>query len=393
MRLRWSSPYVVTVLVTNLLFLLVGCGAQSISSTGRRTPPPMPTATPAPVETVNPAEDPPEETAEPDSSDGSDGSASPDNSDPAPAQSDETPELLGFVDQPGIPMATVLAPDAVAEPFVVTNGRVDPTDIPINRLAAPSDATLRVGVSGVELLGLHPAQAQTLSELMVADMLHDGLTATVVAAGSDPIVIGELADSWGTVTDASEWKFMLRAGTFHDDTPVTASMVKSSFSAVVSQYPESLAARHLAPIEGWEAVANGSAATLSGIEVVDDTTVRFNLDEEVADFDLVLSDVGLGIVDPEDLANGSSLWNHAGVLQSRLSLVHTIYDNLEFDRIDLVAYPDEIELVDAFAVGALDLALLGDGRDSQVLTKSDVAGIDTRPDGSFDVLNVTRNQG
>lgn len=68
---------------------------------------------------------------------------------------------------------------------------------------------------------------------------------------------------------------MLRKGVkFHNGREVTAADVKYSLERTVNPKTQSPGAGFFSPIAGYDEEASGKSTTLSGIEVVDDHTVK-----------------------------------------------------------------------------------------------------------------------
>lgn len=81
-----------------------------------------------------------------------------------------------------------------------------------------------------------------------------------------PAITGDLAESWEASDDLMSYTFLLKPGiTFHDGTPCTAEDVKASFDRI------------LTPPEGIVAIRKSELGDIASVEVVDPSTVRFNM--------------------------------------------------------------------------------------------------------------------
>ena len=90
----------------------------------------------------------------------------------------------------------------------------------------------------------------------------------------------ELAAGWDVSEDRLSYTFFLHPNArFHDGRAVTASDVKFSWERALNPETGSqTAATYLGDIAGAAAVQNGSAETLSGVTVIDDSTLQVTLD-------------------------------------------------------------------------------------------------------------------
>ena len=93
---------------------------------------------------------------------------------------------------------------------------------------------------------------------------------------------GSLSESWESNEDMTTWTFNLRPGVkWHDGEPFTAEDVKFTFKLVND--PESVTINTgiyggpISIVEGLQEYRDGTADDVSGIVVVDDNTVQFNL--------------------------------------------------------------------------------------------------------------------
>lgn len=98
-------------------------------------------------------------------------------------------------------------------------------------------------------------------QMPVQDWVYDGLTTMVNGKA-----VGDLAESWDISEDGKEYTFHLRPGVkFNDGTDLTAEIVKKNFETVIAHRDRHNFIQCL--------------FVINSIEVVDDTTIRFVLDE------------------------------------------------------------------------------------------------------------------
>lgn len=124
---------------------------------------------------------------------------------------------------------------------------------------------------------LDPAIASESTSHFYVTSLFRGL----VYINSDLQVVPDLAESWDIDDAGVVYTFTLREGiTFHDGTPITAEDVKYSIErAADPDLHSDTAPRYLGDIVGVTEKLEGEAEEVSGVEVVDERTVRITIDE------------------------------------------------------------------------------------------------------------------
>lgn len=174
---------------------------------------------------------------------------------------------------------------------------------PLEPLERPEDGggTLRIGLS-TDPASLDPRFLSDGSGELIVDSLFDPLVRT----DADGRVVPAAAERWEVSDDGDEFTFHLREASFHDGTPVTAGDFARTFNRIAdgTADPASFLAYLLTPVAG-AAEAQASGAPLSGIEVVDASTLRIRLAEPEPAFLVALSHpslVPVPVVADEDLA-------------------------------------------------------------------------------------------
>jgi len=100
--------------------------------------------------------------------------------------------------------------------------------------------------------------------------------------------------------DGKTYTFKLRTGVkFHNGREVTADDVKYSIERAVDPATKSPGASFFSMIEGYDAASTGKSSTLSGIQVVDPTTIKFVLSHPDATFLQVMA-LNFGFVVPKE---------------------------------------------------------------------------------------------
>lgn len=222
--------------------------------------------------------------------------------------------------------------------------------------AAPV-APLGVAVVGVD--GVDPATVSVVSpgQMLLADLLFDGLTAHDQVTGE---VIGVLAERWEVSANGLVWEFGLVEGvTFSDGTPLTAHDVKRSIERVVAVDATAVPAARLDVVLGFEAMAAGSAEALSGLLVVDDATLQVLLTEPYSPLPVLLTSPVYGVV-PEGEVDGTVTSGpyDAVAVGDRWELTARAGAAVEapLERLDVVVFDSRDAAMGAFATGEVDVA-------------------------------------
>jgi ABC-type transport system substrate-binding protein len=133
---------------------------------------------------------------------------------------------------------------------------------------------------------LDPALSTDVPTGRAVSYLFDGLTRFSPDAKVGPA----LATRWDVSPDGRTYVFHLRPGVrFHDGTLLHASDVVHSFTRVLDPANKSGRPWPLYPIAGARAFAAGKATTVSGLAVVNDSTIRISLDTALAIFPKLLA--------------------------------------------------------------------------------------------------------
>jgi len=129
---------------------------------------------------------------------------------------------------------------------------------------------------------LDPAIGYDWQNWSMIKSLFDGLMDYV--PGTTTLRPG-LASSYEISDDGTVFTFHLRAGVkFHNGREMTADDVKYSLDRVTNPATQSPGAGFFGSIAGYDAMADGSATALPGVEVIDPLTVRISLARPDATF-------------------------------------------------------------------------------------------------------------
>jgi peptide/nickel transport system substrate-binding protein len=98
-------------------------------------------------------------------------------------------------------------------------------------------------------------------------------------------ICGDLAESWEISEDGLEMTFKLREGvTWHDGEPFTADDVKFTLDMIATPAVASRYRATLSTVSGHQDLQDGNATELTGVEVVDDYTIKITHDTPNAAF-------------------------------------------------------------------------------------------------------------
>lgn len=98
-------------------------------------------------------------------------------------------------------------------------------------------------------------------------------------------IYGDLARDWTVSEDGRTWTFYLRDDvTWHDGEPFTADDVRFTLELILSPDFAAIYGGQYTIIEGADDFQSGRASRVSGIEVIDDHTIRIRTTESFASF-------------------------------------------------------------------------------------------------------------
>lgn len=137
---------------------------------------------------------------------------------------------------------------------------------------------------------LNPMVYATTSDTNVTHMLYDSL----VMPDEELKMVGSLAESWEVSEDNKTYTFKLKEGVkWHDGKPFTADDVEFNFTALAHPDYDGGAFWRVESIVGAVEYQEGKAESVSGIEVVDETTIKFTTKDPAAPF---LSGLFIGLL-------------------------------------------------------------------------------------------------
>lgn len=222
----------------------------------------------------------------------------------------------------------------------------------------PRDApVLRIG-SPARILSISPGESWDYYHAQVANFVFEGLT----RHAADNRLAPGLAREWHAAADGREYRFILRTGvTFHDGTPFTAHDVVRAWTAELVA-PEDVVSHPwmLDPIEGAFDVSAGRRPDVTGLSVVDDTTLVIRLREPHAFFPtlLCLPQAAIaGAASTREAPIGTGPWRWVSADSSAVQLARFDGYWAEPAHLDSIVYrhvPDSLAIA-AFEAGWVDM--------------------------------------
>ncbi len=153
---------------------------------------------------------------------------------------------------------------------------------------------------------LDPAMARETGSVGYIVQIFSGL----VAFDKDMNLVPDIAESWETDNTNTVYTFHIREGvTFHDGRAVTAADFKYSWERACDPATGSeTAGTYLNDIVGAAEMLAGNAQEMSGVQAVDDHTLRVTIDRPRAYFLSKLAQPVAFVVDREDVDSGQGWW-------------------------------------------------------------------------------------
>lgn len=236
---------------------------------------------------------------------------------------------------------------------------------------SPAEAgVLRLGLGGAVVADPVDASLASSSDLMVIDLLHDGLT----RLDADGVPRPALAAEWVANPARTAYRFRLAPeATFASGREVTATDVIASFERVLAAGDTSLVALSLESVVGFRAFVEGEAEHVRGLSAPDERTVRIALSSPLSVLPEVLSNPVLGVVDVATIEGDlgeldlSGAWAVGEAGDEALRLERRAEAPGTLEAVELRPYEDEEGAYDAFDDGEVDWASVPSARYEQAV--------------------------
>ena len=189
----------------------------------------------------------------------------------------------------------------------------DPSSPAIDTISAASSNSNAGRPQGGKLIRLY-RDPPTMDPHLTTDNISGGLVNEIfgglVTLGLDLKVAPDLAERWDLSEDGRVYTFHLRKDAkFHDGKPVTAEDVRWSLERVADPNTLSpVAEQYLSDIVGVSAKLAGQANSISGLQVVDQHTIKITIDEPKSYFLAKLTYPTAFILDQKNVEDGGDTW-------------------------------------------------------------------------------------
>ena len=212
-----------------------------------------------------------------------------------------------------VTMASTPAPTSTPSAPAIPAAPPPPTVAPAPRTAAVSESET---VDGGVFRRLW-ADPPTLDPHLTSDTTSSGVVVEIfsglVALDSELRLVPDVAERWDVSDDGKTYTFYLRENAkFHDGKRITAQDFK--WSVERAAHPDTaspVADTYLNDIVGVDAVLEGEKTDISGVTVIDESTLRIEIDAPKAYFLAKLTYPTAYVLDRENVESGGRTWTDA----------------------------------------------------------------------------------
>jgi peptide/nickel transport system substrate-binding protein len=256
--------------------------------------------------------------------------------------------------------------------------------------AARRGGTLRISVDQAANV-LNPLLTRVNPEYLVAELLYSGLTRLNHLLKAD----GDLAESWHSNADLTQWTFKLRKGLkFHDGSPCTARDVEASIALMLDPKTASPARNNIGPIKSVQARSDDQVLITTESPYADLPVMLAYTDAKIIPAALIKSGK-LDLLSRQAIGTGP--FKLVSFDPSRLVVVERNKDYYDparpyLDRVEVVVYPDPIAQTSALIAGDTDM--ISSMQSTEFPRVEKVQGVDALrvPSGQFLNVNMGCNQ-
>ena len=219
-------------------------------------------------------------------------------------QPEPTPDTMSLASAP----APTSTPEPTAPPSTAA-----PPSIPAATAPSASEETTAEGGVFRRLW----ADPPTLDPHLTSDTTSSGVVVEIfsglVALDSELRLVPDVAERWEVSDDGKTYTFYIRENAkFHDGDRVTAQDFKWSMERAAHPDTASpVADTYLNDIVGIDAVLEGEKTDISGITVIDEATLRIEIDAPKAYFLAKMTYPTAYVLDRENVESGGRTWTDA----------------------------------------------------------------------------------
>lgn len=177
-------------------------------------------------------------------------------------------------------------------------GQNEPSTAPAEEFLVPETLafadgpqTLRVSVPSLSYTAPYSVVESNAAQVLIADLLTDGLTRRNPSTGA---IEPAIAESYESAADGLVWTFRIGDATYSDGSQIVAADVVASLNRVAALGDASISGFGLWPVAGWADAGAGNP--VAGLRATSEDTVEFELTEPFAALPEVLSGVTFGIL-------------------------------------------------------------------------------------------------
>jgi peptide/nickel transport system substrate-binding protein len=242
---------------------------------------------------------------------------------------------------------------------------------------------LRVSVNQAASV-IHPLLTRVQSEHLITELCYSNLTKLRLDMTAEP----DLAESWSSNEELTEWTFKIRKGVlFHDGTLCTAKDVAATYAAIRDPKTAS--------------PARAIISVIQDVQAIDDHTVLMKLSSPFADLPATVAFTTTRII-PASIATGDlSRLSREAIGTGPFKLVsfepdrmivverndkYFIPEEPHLDRIEVRIYPDSASETSALISGDNDLQVIVS--ESEFDRVKGVSGVDALQVNSGQFLNI-----
>jgi len=201
--------------------------------------------------------------------------------------------------------------------------KATPREVKVERIAAPAQGpskTMNIAIGQTYAnLATHKAKSSGMS------LLFDLMYSRIVMPNPNGFFEPDLAERWEVAPDASSYTFYIRKdAVWHDGEPVTANDIRFMWELLLEPDFPSWKASSFTIVKGGKDYLDGKTDSIPGLVVIDDHTIRFDMEEPSTIFfktccslrNPIYPEHIYGDVAPSEMLNHATFTNQAAPIGS-----------------------------------------------------------------------------